>query len=123
MALAHDEALNRIVRYQFAGNAVEVSEVLARLPVRIASELIVELDGCGEALRYDGISERAYYFQSEGTTLAVWIWNDVDSSEASELLAFIVDRDQRVNEVLANEAFFAATGRRVCEPRGYRRAH
>jgi hypothetical protein len=123
MTLARDAALNSIVRYQFAANAREVSEVLAHLPVRITSELAVELDGCGEALRYDGISERAYYFQSEGSTLAIWIWNDIDASEACDLLAFIVNRSQRVTEVMANEAFFVATGRLVSEPRTYRRAH
>jgi len=123
MTLARDAALNSIVRYQFAANAREVSEVLAHLPVRIASELAVELDGCGEALRYDGISERAYYFQSEGSTLAIWIWNDIDASEACDLLAFIVNRGTNVTEVMANEAFFVATGRLVSEPRTYRRAH
>jgi hypothetical protein len=123
MVLARDAALNSIVRYQFAANPSEVTEVLAHLPVRIARELIVELDGCGEALRYDGILERAYYFLSEGGTLAIWSWSDIDASEACELLAFIVNRGQRVTEVMANEAFFVATGRQVSEPRTYRRAH
>jgi hypothetical protein len=123
MTLPRDAALNSIVRYQFAANPSEISEVLAHLPVRIASELVVELDGCGEALRYDGILERAYYFQSEGSTLAIWSWNDIDASEACDLLAFIVNRDQRVTEVVANEAFLVATGRQVSEPRTYRRAN
>lgn len=123
MALALDEALNRIVRYQFAANVSEVTEVLAQLPIRIASELTVELEGCGQALRYDAISERAYYFQSEGSTLAIWIWNDVDTAEACNLFPFIVSLDQRLTEDVANEAFFRATGRTVSESRGYSSAH
>jgi hypothetical protein len=123
MALARDAALNTTVRYQFAANASEVSDVLAKLPLRISTELVVELEGCGEALRYDGISERAYYFQSQGSTLAIWTWDDIDASEACDLLGFIVNLDQSFTEAIANEAFRVATGRQVSERRTYRRVH
>lgn len=119
MALTLEAVFNRIVRYKFAADANEVTEVLAKLPDRVASELAVELHGCSEALRYDGRSERAFYFRSEGSTLGIWIWNDVDASEASDLLLAIGNLDQRMTELVANEAFFQATGRSVSEPRSY----
>jgi hypothetical protein len=122
MALTFDSEFNRIVRYQFAADANEVTEVLADLPLRVASELAVELRDCSEALRYDGCSERAFYFQSEGSTLAIWIWNDVDASEACDLLLSIDNLDHRLTEATANEAFFQATGRSISEPRSYLRA-
>jgi len=119
MALSFDSEFNRIVRYQFAANANEVTEVLEHLPHRVASELAVELRECNEALRYDGCSERAFYFRSEGGTLAIWTWNDVDASEACDLLLSIDNLDERLTEVVANEAFFQATGRSISEPRSY----
>ena len=122
MALTLDSEFNRIVRYQFAANANEVNEVLTHLPHRVASELAVELRDCSEALRYDGCSERAFYFHSEGSTLAIWIWNDVDASEACDLLMSIDNLDQRLTEVVANEAFLQATGRSISEPRSYQHA-
>jgi hypothetical protein len=122
MALTLDSEFNRIVRYQFAANANEVTEVLEHLPHSVASELAVELSESNEALRYDGCSERAFYFRSEGSTLAIWTWNDVDASEACDLLLSIDNLDERVTEVVANEAFFQATGRSISEPRSYLRA-
>ena len=119
MALSLDSEFNRIVRYQFAANADEVTEVLEHLPHRVASELAVELSECNEAVRYDGCSERAFYFRSEGSTLAIWTWNDVDASEACDLLLSIDNLDQRLTEVVANEAFFQATGRSISEPRSF----
>ena len=121
MPLTLDEKLNRTVRHQFAANAQEVAEVVALLPVKVASELTQELERCGEAHRYDVSSERAYSFRSEGNTLTIWTWKDVDASEAGNLLPLIVNLNQSVSEDVANDAFFRATGRRVGEPRTYRR--
>lgn len=121
MPLMFDQKLNRTVRLQFAANAKEIAEVIALLPVGVASGLVLELQGCGEAHRYDVSLERAYSFRSEGSTLAIWIWNNVDASEAGNLLPLIVNLNQSVTEAIANEAFFQATGRRVSELRTYRR--
>ena len=123
MSLTLDEKLNSTVCHQFAANAKEVAEVVELLPVRVASGLTVELEGCGEAYRFDVLSERAYSFRRDGTTLSIWIWNDVETSEAGNLLPLIVSLNKSLTEVVANEVFFQATGRRVSEPRPYRRAH
>jgi len=122
MSLTLDEKLNRTVRHQFAADAQEIAEVVSLLPVRVASELTQELERCGEAHRYDVSSERAYSFRSQGDTLTIWTWKDVDASEAGNLLPLIINLNQSVTEAVANEAFFQATGRRVGEPRTYRRA-
>jgi len=122
MALTLDQTLNRIVQHQFAANAKEVTEVVGLLPAKVASGLSRELELCGEAFRYDVRSHRAYSFRSEGSTLTVWIWRDVDTREASNLLPSIVSLDQILTEVVANKAFVQATGRRVSEPRTYRGA-
>jgi hypothetical protein len=121
MALTLDITLNKTLRHQIAADAREVTDVVARLPRRVADDLMVELQGCGEAHRYDVSSARAYSFRSEGSTLDIWIWSDVDAIEAGSLLPSLVGLDQGLTETTASDAFFQATGRRVNEPRAYTR--
>ena len=113
-----DRTYNAVVRYMLATTAEEVFDVFARLSNAVVDGLAAELDVAGDVHRYDREAKRAYYFEREGTNLAVWSWDEVHYfHEAGELLAIVVALKVPLDEAQANKAYARATGRTVENPR------
>jgi hypothetical protein len=113
-----ERTYNDIVQYMLATNAAEIAEVFARLPVGVAQGLAAELDVAGDVHRYDADAKRVYYFEQQGTNLAVWSWNEVHRPhEAGELIFLVVGSRAPLDERLANEFYTRATQRTVRSPR------
>ncbi len=105
-------AYNGVLRFCNASDAEEAAKFLEGLPQTVLSELSIELDLAGEALRYDLESTRAYAFEKNGAGLRCWIWDDVRNyDEASLLLAALVELDGPLTPELAARLYASATQR------------
>src|SRR5687768_16904973 len=113
-----EKTYNDVVRYIQATTADEVEQVLAPLPDGVREGLAEEVRKFGDGHRYDPTAKRAYYFERQGTGVAVWCWNHVyRPHEAGELIYRVVSSSASLDENLANACFARATGRTVTHPR------
>lgn len=113
-----EKTFNAVVHYTLATTAAEVGEVFARLSKAVVIGLVAELDVAGDVHRYDPDKKCVYYFERQGTNLAVWSWNEVHRPhEAGELIFLVVSSVSPLDEMLANEFYVRATGRTLDNPR------
>ena len=112
-----EKTYNQIVSFIHATNTDEFEQVLALLPDLLRVGLAEELKKFSDAHRYDANATRAYYFERQGTGVAVWRWNHVyRPHEAGELIFLVVSSSASLNDQLANECYARATGRTVDSP-------
>ena len=67
-----EQSYNAVVNYTLATSAEEIDQVFSRLSRIAATGLAAELEVAGDVHRYDAVAKRAYYFERQGTNLAVW---------------------------------------------------
>ena len=105
-------AYNGVLRFCNASDNQEAAKFLEGLPETVLSELSIELELAGEALRYDLESNCAYAFEKNGAGLSCWVWNDVRNyEEASRLLAAVVEVEGSLTPELAARLYTSATQR------------
>ena len=108
---------NEIVSFMLAANGDEFAQILALLPEDVKGGLMEELQKLSDAHRYDTLAQRAYYFELQGTGVAVWTWNHVyRPHEAGELIFHVVSSAMPLNEERAIECYVRATGRTIQNP-------
>ena len=108
---------NEIVGFMLAANGDEFAQILALLPEDVKGGLMEELQKLSDAHRYDTAAQRAYYFELQGTGVAVWSWNHVHRPhEAGELIFHVVGSTAPLDEKRANECYARATGRTIENP-------
>lgn len=109
-----ENTCNQVVSFIHATSADEFEELLARLPDPVKAGLAEELAKFMDAHRYDGSTQRAYYFERQGSGVIAWSWNHVyRPHEAGELIFRVVSSPGTLDENLANECYTRATGRAV----------
>ena len=100
-----EKSYDAVVNYALATSAEKIDQVFSRLSRIVAIDLGAELDIAGEMHRYDAVAKRAYYFERQGTNLAVWTRNEVHRfHEAGELLTLIVASKVCFDENEANKS-------------------
>ena len=105
---------NSIVHHLIATGPFEVEQIFGDLPRVVADGLVRTLDEVSEAYRYDADSQNAYFFEREGSVVDIWSWNDVRSyAEYGDLVARLVQLDERLSDRLANQVYSTATGRKA----------
>ena len=109
-----EKTYNEVVSFIQATTADEVAQALARLPDVVKVGLAEEVQKFSDGHRYDENAKRAYYFERQGTGMAIWSRNHVyRPHEAGELIFRVVSARALLDEKLANECYERATGRAV----------
>ena len=107
-----EKTYNHHLCFRLAVTPDEVAQLLAKLPATVAADLVKDLDGGGEAQKYDLASQTAYAFMRLRTGLACWSWLDVRTyGEAGRLLAAVVNLNEPLNPLTACQLYTAATSR------------
>ena len=113
-----ERTYNQVVSFVHATSADELEQLLALLPDVVRVGLAEEVKKFGDAHRYDATGKLAYYFERQGSGVAVWTWSHVyRPHEAGQLIFDVVSQPASLNEKLANECYARATGRTVDRPR------
>jgi len=109
-----EKTYNEVVSFIQATTADEVAQALGRLPDVVKLGLAEEVQKFSDGHRYDENAKRAYYFERQGTGVAIWSWNHVyRPHEAGELIFRVVSARVLLDDKLANECYERATGRAV----------
>jgi hypothetical protein len=107
-----EKTYNHHLCFRLAVTPDEVAELLAKLPATVTADLVKDLDGGGEAAKYDLATQTAYAFVRLQTGLACWSWMDVRTyGEAGRLLAAVINSSERLNPLIACQLYTAATSR------------
>jgi hypothetical protein len=110
-----EKQYNHHLCLRLTATPAEVAELMAKMPKTVRADLAKDLDGTGEAEKYDLGTQTAYAFRKVQTGLACWSWCDVRSyGEAGRLLAAVVDLSAPLNPLIACQLIRRRLAGRPC---------